>query len=325
MAVPTNTVQTFSRNSIREDLTSIISNISKTETPFMSNIGTGKAKQRLHEWQKDSLAAADGDNKTIEGDDVAADTAAATSRLNNYTQLMDKAVSVSDTARAVDNAGYADELAYQISKRAKELKRDAEVRACGNFAAVPGGESTAGETAGAVAFITTNADRGATGADGTLSGGTSGYVNAAATNGTLRDFTEAQLKNVVQLAWTEGGSPTMAIMSGPLKQQASTFTGIADNRHQAPSSSPTTIIGAADVYVSDFGNIAFVPSRFTTGRDVLVIDPSLWKICDLQPYKLEDLAKTGHSDKKMLKREWTLQCQNEAGNAVVADVQKTAA
>ena len=47
MAVPTNTVQTFSRTNIREDLTNIISNISPVDTPFISNIGTAKAKQRL--------------------------------------------------------------------------------------------------------------------------------------------------------------------------------------------------------------------------------------------------------------------------------------
>ena len=136
-----------------------------------------------------------------------------------------------------------------------------------------------------------------------------------------RRDTEAQLKDVIQKAWTAGGEPSMALMSGLLKQTASAFTGIAQQRHDAAGARPTTIIGAADVYVSDFGNIAFVPSRFTTGRDVLVIDPSLWKAADLQGYSLTDLAKTGHSDKKMLSREWTLVCENEAGNGVVADVQ----
>lgn len=321
MAVPTNTVQTFSRTNIREDLTNIISNISPVDTPFISNIGTGKAKQRLHEWQIDDLAAANSDNATVEGDDATVDTAPATSRRNNYTQLMDKVVSVSSTSRAVDNAGYADELAYQVSKKAKELKRDMEKRACDNKAAVPGSASTAGQTAGAVAFIQTNASRGVSGAAGTLSGTTSGYVNAAATNGTLRTFTEAQLKTAIQLAWDAGGSPSMALMSGTLKQTASTFAGIAAQRKENDGNGQATIIGAADVYVSDFGDISFVPSRFTTGRDVLVIDPSLWKVADLQGYALEDLAKTGHSDKKMLSREWTLVCQNEKGNAVVADVQ----
>jgi hypothetical protein len=320
MAVPTNTVQTFSRTNIREDLGNIISNISPTQTPFMSNIGTGKASQRLHEWLTDSLAAADGTNKTVEGDDAATDTAPASTRRNNYTQLMDKVVQVSDTSRAVNTAGYTDELAYQLSKKSKELKRDVESRLCGNYAAVPGNASTAGETAGAVAFIITNASRGTSGAAPTLSGSTSGYPNAAATNGTLRSITEAMLKTVVQSAWSNGGEPSVALASGLIKQAMSAFTGLATQRREA-GNKPMTIIGAADVYVSDFGDISFVPSRFTTGRDVLVIDPSLWKVCDLQAYRLDDLAKTGHSDRKMISREFTLECTNEAGNGVIADVQ----
>lgn len=320
MAVPTNTVQTFSRTNIREDLSNIISNISPIETPFMSNIGTEKASQRLHEWLTDSLASADGNNKTVEGDDATTDSAPAVTRRNNYTQLSDKVIQVSDTSRAVNTAGYADELAYQLSKKSKELKRDIETRLCGNFAAVPGGASTAGETAGAVAFIITNASRGVGGAAPTLSGSTSGYPNAAATNGTLRSITEAMLKTVVQSAWSAGGEPRIALASGLLKQAMSGFAGIAQQRRDTGNKA-ATIIGAADVYVSDFGDIAFVPSRFTTGRDVLVMDPSLWKVADLQSYKMEDLAKTGHSDRKMLSREYTLVCQNEAGNAVIADVQ----
>ena len=317
MAVPTNTVQTFSRNSIREDLTDIISNISPMDTPFTSNIGSGTAKQRTHEWQTDALAAANGDNKHVEGDDTAAENRSPTTRLANNTQIFKKSVIVSGTARAVDNAGYADELGYQVAKIGKEIKRDVEVRACGDFAAAAGDSSTASEMAGAVAFMRTNANRGTGGAAPTLSGK---LVNAASTNGTLRTFTEAQLKDVIQKAWNEGGSPRMALMSGVLKQTASTFAGIAEQR-KANGTGQATIIGAADVYVSDFGDISFVPSRFTTGRDVLVLDPSLWKMCNLRNYKLEDLAKTGDSDKKQLLCEKTLACMNDAGNGVVADVQ----
>lgn len=317
MAVPTNTVQTYSRNSIREDLSNIISNISPTDTPFTSNIGTANAEQRTHEWQTDDLAAADGTNAHIEGDDTAANLAAPTTRLANTTQIFKKSVIVSGTANAVNNAGYAKELGYQVAKRGKEIKRDLEVRACGDFAAVTGDSATASEMAGAVAFMRTNSDRGVGGADPTLSGK---LVNAASTNGTLRTFTEAQLKNVIQLAWTEGGSPSMAIMSGQLKQTASTFSGIADNRREAGNKA-VTIIGAADVYVSDFGDIAFVPSRFTTGRDVLVLDPSLWKMASLRGYQMDELAKTGDSEKRQMLCEKTLVCQNDAGNGVVADVQ----
>lgn len=321
MAVPSNTVQTFARTNIREDLGNIISNISPIETPFMSNIGTGKATARLHEWLTDSLASADPDNKTVEGDDATNDTTSPSVRRNNYTQLSDKVVQVSTTAQSVNTAGYANELAYQVAKKGKELKRDIEMRLTSNKAAVPGNASTAGESAGAVAFIITNASRGASGAAPTLSGTTTGYPNAAATNGTLRNFAETQLKTVHQAAWAAGGNPNVLLMSGTLKQTASTFTGIAQIRKDVPGKGPATIIGAADVYVGDFGEIAFVPSRFTTGRDALLLDTDLWKLADLQPYSLTDLAKTGHSDRKMLAREYTLECTNEAGNAVIADIQ----
>lgn len=320
MAVPINTVQTFTRTNIAEDVHNIISNISPTDTPFMSNIKKGKATARLHEWLTDALAAASADNKTIEGDDAANDVINPTVRRNNYTQLSDKVVGVSDTDRAVKHHGHGDSLGYHIAKAGQELKRDIEMRLTSNKPAVPGNASTAGETAGALAFMITNADRGATGAAPTLSGSTTGYPNAGATNGTLRSVTEAMLKNAVQLAWTQGGKPSMVIMSGPLKQAFSAFAGIAAQRHSA-GNKPTTIIGAADVYVSDFGDLAFVPSRFTSGRDALVIDPSLWSLDYLQTFQTDDLAKTGHSDRKMVFAEYALRCDNEAGNSVVADIQ----
>jgi len=205
-------------------------------------------------------------------------------------------------------------------KMSKELKRDMEQNLCSNTAAVPLADGTAGRSAGAVAFIRTNGSRGVGGAAATLSGTTSGYINAAATNGTLRTVTEAMLKDAMADAWNEGGEPSMAIMSGPLKQTFSTFTGIADQRRDTGNKA-ATIIGAADVYVSDFGEISFVPSRFTTGRDVMVIDPSLWSVLYLQRFKTEDLAKTGHADRKLLSVEYTLKCANQLGNALIADVQ----
>lgn len=321
MAVLSGTFQRTGKVAVREELHDTISNISPTQTPFMSNIGTDKADNTYVEWLTDSLATANEDNAVINGDDAGNDTLTDAVRLANYTQLMDKVVGISSTTQAVKSAGGQTKMSYQLLKKSKELKRDMEKRLSGAKAAVPLADGTAGQCAGAVAFTRTNGSRGSTGAAATLSGGTSGYINAAPTNGTLRTVTEAMLKDAVQDAWNEGGEPTMAIMSGPLKQTFSTFAGIAQQRKDNSGNGMATIIGAADVYVSDFGDIAFVPSRFTTGRDVLVIDPSLWKLCYLQRFQTDDLAKTGHADRKMLSTEFTLKCANELGNAVIADVQ----
>lgn len=320
MAVPSNTFQRTGKVAVREDLHNTISNIAPTQTPFISNIGKGTAKNTYVEWLTDTLASADATNAVINGDDATNDSLTDAVRLGNYTQLMDKVVGISSTTQAVESAGEQTKMSYQLLKKSKELKRDMEKRACDNQAAVPLADGTAGQTSGATAMILTNGSGGTGYAAATLSGTTSGYVNAAATNGTLRNFTEALLKDAIVDAWNEGGEPSMALMSGTLKQTASAFTGIADQRRETGNKA-ATIIGAADVYVSDFGNISFVPSRFTTGRDVLVIDPSLWSVLYLQKFKTDDLAKTGHADRKLLSVEWTLKCANEKGNAKIADVQ----
>jgi len=320
MAVPTNTVQRTALVGVREDLIDKISNVDPTETPFMNNIGTGTAKQTLHEWQTDSLAAANGSNAAVEGDDAANEARNPTKRMGNYTQLSRKAVQVSDTADAVNKAGRNKQMAYEMAKVAPELRRDIETRLCGNFAAVPSTSSVAGQASGAVAMVRTNASRGATGAASTLSGTTSGYVNAAATNGTLRSVTEAMLKTAMQLAWSAGGKPKLVLMSGLIKQTFSTFTGIAQQRRDTGNKA-ATIVGAADVYVSDFGDLAFVPSRFTTGRDALILDPSLWSTCWLQPMQDKPLAENGNSTRRLMWGEYTLRCDNELGNAVIADIQ----
>lgn len=320
MPVPSGTFQRTNKVAVREELHDTISNIAPTQTPFMSNIGSGKAKNTYVEWLTDSLATATASNAVINGDDAANDTLTDAVRLANYTQLSDKVVGISSTTQAVDAAGDQTKMSYQMLKMSKELKRDMEQNLCSNTAAVALADGTAGRSAGAVAFIRTNGSRGVGGAAATLSGTTSGFVNAAATNGTLRTVTEPMLKDAMADAWNEGGEPTMAIMSGTLKQTFSTFGGIAQQRKETGNKA-ATIIGAADVYVSDFGEVAFVPSRFTTGRDVMVIDPSLWSVLYLQRFKTEDLAKTGHADRKLLSVEYTLKCANQLGNALIADVQ----
>jgi len=81
-----------------------------------------KAKATVHVWQTDTLAAA-ATNANIEGDDSATDTAVATVTLQNYCQIFKKTIMVSGTQEVVDKAGRSSEIAYQLMKRGKELKR----------------------------------------------------------------------------------------------------------------------------------------------------------------------------------------------------------
>ena len=163
MAVPANTIQTVTRVGNREDLSDIIYNIAPTDTPFISAInagGRGTATSVYTEWQTDSLAAADPNNAKVQGDDLANDTAAPTTRLGNYTQIFAKTIGTSTTQQAVKSAGRPNEHSYQLAKKGKENKRDMEARFTGNYAAVPPTSSVAGQAAGALAFMRTNVSRG---------------------------------------------------------------------------------------------------------------------------------------------------------------------
>ena len=61
-------------------------------------------------------------NAVIEGDEATLDASTATVRLSNSSQIMDKTVVITGTQESVDKAGRASEIAYQIAKKAKELK-----------------------------------------------------------------------------------------------------------------------------------------------------------------------------------------------------------
>ena len=320
MAIVTNTFTKYSAVGIREDLSNVIYNISPQTTPFVSNMTKRRSvNNTFFEWQTDSLAAAAA-NAQIDGDDLSSFTAVtATSRLGNYTQILRKDFVIADNlGGSLDLAGRRSEIAYQLARKGDELKRDIEFNLCGvNQAAVAGSSSAARKTASLSAFIRTNSSRGSSGAAPPVS---SGVVNAAATDGTQRAITETLLKTVLQSVWTQGGEPKMALVGPHVKTVISGFSGIAAQRYMAPSDSPTTIIGAADVYLSDWGSVQITPSRFSRARDCYILDPDQCEMSTLRPIQSEQLAKTGDATKYMLLAELGLQVNQEAGIGVVADL-----
>jgi len=314
MAIVANTFTSFNSKGIREELSNVINNISPEEVPLQSNIGSKNVSNTYFEWQSDSLASVS-TTAVVDGDDVASfDATASTTRLGNYVQILRRTVIVADNLAAQDAAGRNDELAYQIAKRGRELKRDLEATLCLNNAKVAGNSSTARETAGLGAWIATNDVFGSGGASPTGDG------TDARTDGTQADFTETMLKSAMQAAYTAGGQPTI-LMVGPFnKTQVSGFAGIAAQRYQAPSNAPTTIIGAADVYLSDFGQLQVVPNRFQRERDAFLLDPEYASVAYLRPIQKVDLAKTGDASKAMLIVEAGLEVGTESAHAGIFDL-----
>ena len=312
MAIVTNTFQTFTAIGNREDLSDIIYNISPTDTPFMSSIGKEKAEGTLHEWQTDALAAA-ATNAQVEGDEIAFTAVVPTARINNRTQISRKSVIVSGTQDTVNTAGRNQELAYQISKNAKELKRDMELVLCNNQSAAVGGAAAARTSSGLASWIQTNIN--AIGANGAVGGvDTPGILR---TNGTQRAFTEAQLKGVAASCWNSGGDPSMIMLGSFNKQKLSGFTGGSTKMTQADDKK---LVAAIDIYESDFGSMTVVPNRFSRSRDVFVLQPDMWAVAYLRDFQMIDLAKTGDAEKKAMLAEYTLVAKNEAANGAIFDL-----
>jgi hypothetical protein len=317
MAIVTNTFTTFDAKGIREDLSNIITNIAPEETPYLSNIGRESISNSLFEFQSDTLAAAAA-NKQIEGDDVASfDAVTATVRLQNYAQISRKTIILSATEEVVNKAGRRSELAYQIAKRSAELKRDQEFTMLNGAVAAAGSTSVARGTASLQAWVKTNVDKQT---DGTNPSYTT-LPNSARTDGTVRTFTETILKNVIQQVWAAGGTPKI-LMTGPVnKQRVSGFSGIASSRFNINGGEkPATLVGAVDLYVSDFGNVATVANRFQRERDAWVLDPEYAKMVVLRPYQQVELAKTGDAEKRMLLVEWGHKVLAENAHGLAADL-----
>jgi hypothetical protein len=312
------TYQTYTAIGMRQDLTDVIYDISPTDTPFMSSIGKTKATAVLHEWQTDSLAAASLSNFTVEGATASDATMSPTTRVGNRLQIAQKTIKISGTLQSVDKAGRKSEKAYQLAKASAEIKRDMETSLLSNQIATDGSSSAARKLGGLQAWLASNYD-----------GGTSGVAGAsgttARTDGTNRTFTETILKTVVKEVYASGGNPKVLMVNPAHKQLVSAFTGIAAQRFMAPANTPTTIISAADVYLSDFGSISVVPNRFMTSTNscdetAFIVDPDMAAVAYLRPFQTNELAVTGDNESTQLLAEYTLEVRNEAAHGIIADI-----
>jgi len=313
MALPTSTFATYEAIGNREDLSDVIYRIDPTDTPFMSAAEREKATAVNHEWQTQALAAADGTNAQLEGDDANTTAVTATVRLGNIAQISTKVARVSGTQRAVDHAGRDDELAYQEMLKGLELKRDMEKILVGvNQAKNTGNDTTARVTASVLSWIKSNTSK--TGSDPAAADGT-----GTRSDGTQRQFTEALLKTVLQNIWTAGGKPDVIMTGAFNKQVFSTFTGRAT---QIEDTKGKKIIAAVDAYESDFGTLKIVPNRFMRTRDVLVLQQELWAIAYVNGRRMVSLplAKTGDSDRRMMLSEYALVARNEKSSGGVFDL-----
>lgn len=320
MAAPTNTARTTTQVGNREDLSNIISRVAPEETPFTSNIGSaGKAKAIRHEWQTEDLATPV-TTGVLEGDDTTSFEENVTARVSNICQIRKRAFVVSGTQEKVDKAGRASEIARHSIVKGKEIKRDIESAMLSANASVLESGATPRQMGGIQSWLETNVDLGAGGAAGGFNTGTS--IVDAPTTGTNRAFAESQVKTVMQAIFTNSGQMKRRTLyvSPANKEDFSAFTGISEIRTAANSNSQAKVVGAADFYIGDFGELAVVPLAYGLTEAALIIDHEYVGKATLRPYKREMLSKTGDNTKYHMLCEETLVCRNEKAHGYIGDL-----
>ncbi len=286
-----------------EDVSDIISDITPTEVPFQTSVRSGKTSAALVEWQEDSLGAV-ADNAHIEGADAPAAVQTATTMRSNRLQLFMKTAKVTGKAQAIKLYGRADELAYQMGKMGKEIKRDLE-------------RALVGVSQAAVA-----------GADGvTASRFQSTFSSVASANETDASgaaLTETMVLDVMNKVYTSGGEVTTALIKPASALHVANFAyrdgGATFAAQRGRQVNGTEITNVVDVYKSPWGRVTFKMDRFILSTAALFYDPEMWTILWLRKWSKEKLAKTGDADNYMLLGECTLKNHNFAASGKITAI-----
>lgn len=277
------------------DISDLISNISPSDTPVYSLIGKASATATYHEWLEDSLPSAAA-NKQVEGFTYTTATPGTRTRLGNYTQIFTRGYAVTDTQEVVQKHGVKSELAYQMQKAMKAIAFDVEKALIEQATKAAGAADTARQFGGLPYWITTNVE---------------------ANGGTARVITEKVIVDALQHAWNQGGTPGVLICSGGNKRNISALT---DSATKYIKEEDTTLGRTVEVFESDFGRVKILMDRFMPDTQMFVVDPSLWKVAMLRPFKTIDLPKTGDNEGKVIVGELTLEARSQAANALIKDL-----
>ena len=322
----------------KEDLANFISMISREETPFLSSIGKAKSKAVYHEWQTDELTAP-GSGATAEGASFATVAAAQVggadrTRLGNYTQINSKTVEVSGSKRAVDQAGVADEYAYQLKKRGTELRRDIEHDAVHSFHSANGsGTRTMGGYQAYCndASLVVDAGTASYVAPGTTGVGTAGVIARGVADASLADIELSQVDDVMQAIYENGGKAT-TLMTSPLNKRTLSTKAHGTGQNTVRNLDDSgKIRQSIEMFDSDFGEIRIVPNYImglahnTTGDattnsanfSALVYDPAAFKIATLRPLQETEVGQQGDSTIGQIVEECTLEVRNPKGCGMI--------
>ncbi|MGL4352734.1 MAG: SU10 major capsid protein [Aeromonas popoffii] len=286
-----------------------VSNISPTETPFVSMTGKEGISQTKFQWQTDVIPTVRDDNACFEGSVPAfEDEIKSTIVLTNNTQIFRRSVSVSDTANVVSYYGRQKEIGYQMEKAGAELKRDMEMVFLSTQTKADASTGAAGKTDCFVALVGTgaDADTGAT------------VVKETATKDLILEKELFDLTYNLYLA----NSKANVIMYHP--KNAGFFSGLLSvptaniNRMKMFGAMDDEYNTEVDTIVDPLGQrFALVPNRLMPTHALYFFNPSDWTQMVLRAPKKIQLAKVGSSEEWVIEAEVGLRHRNKFASGIL--------
>lgn len=329
MAKVANAYTTYAAKGNREDLSNNIYNIDPFDTPIFNSAGRRNATNRTFDWQTEKLPAVDGDNARQEGFELNRAPSQPTTRQKNVAQISSRDATVSGSQESANAAGRPSEMGAQMALKSKALKRDMEVILCSTQAINYGDDEASPvprRTRGLIHWLKTNAfvPTYATDPDGAgaivvgdpvialPASETAAYPTIAAN---LRvEFTEAILGAMMEGAYNNGAEVKLMVAGPTLKRTMSTFKGRDSTQVLVGK---TEVSMTVDIYVSDFGRVKALPSRWIDPNTVLLLDPSYLKVAYYRTLRSVQIAKIGDAETRMILAEWGVEVSNEAAHAVL--------
>lgn len=334
MATGINNLVSYDLKGVKESFANWISNISPTDTPFVSMTGKESIQNKYFQWQSDSLGTV-GANAHAEGSDAESATHTPTEIQKNVTQILRKVVQVSDTADALSSYGRGSELAYQMEKAGAEIKRDLE-HAFLTQGDVDEGTKATTATPPAAQNVDSQARKTA-GFKGLVDDGDVETVDGANLKVVLTQvqadiptgvkageygFKEDQLFTLTSNLYEVGAAPNI-IMFHP--SHAKIFSGLMENGLTA-GSRQRMFDGADDTKINTYvativdplgQEFKLIPNRFMPKNAIYIFDPSDWTQMVLRAPQRTKLAKTGSFEKWMIEMEVGLRHRNPHASGIL--------
>lgn len=290
MAAPAG-LQTYQDASRREDLLSVIADISPDETPIMTMAKATTANQTLHEWADYYEASPSTVSKSKEGDDATFADLTAPSRKSNVCQIITENFAVTDTEMAVSTVTPEDAYNMQKGFALRRWKNKAEYSLLLSTKA-SGASGVEREMGGLLQFAS---------ADGKAT------VRVSGTS-----LSESEFNDMIQDSYTVTDSAIvdLVLTTAKTKRDISKFT--AGNTKDI-SADDKRLVNSVTVYESDFGIHQIMKHRFMATNSIAGLKKANLGVAYLRKPKDVELAKTGDSSKGQVVGELTLEVMSSRG------------